>query len=241
MCQQQSFIDVESEYNLECSQVDAGVLPMWLRPFVRKLEKAVSAYGTDEVTEGDLICFESVDVPNITIEKYVQILWAEFREPIVWSATVLYLERFIDTGLLPLTPCTVHRVLLTALSVGCHKTTPGGVSVGTIAEPGGVDADDLATMVQIFAKVIDYNFYATIDTLQQSLLSTSPTQDKALNFAAALISVPKSQSNSASSSIGSWIASVSDSRRSSDVSRNSSVKSKFKSLCSRIKSKIEKI
>ena len=232
-------MDIESDVR-ECSQ-EFGRLPMWLRPFVAKLENCIEDHGNDEVTEGEMVCFESVDVPSISVEKYVQVLWTEFREPIVWSATVLYLERFLAKGLLPLTPCTVHRVLLTALSVGCHKTTPGGISVGAIAEPGGVDADDLATMVQIFAKVIDYNFQATIDTLQQSLLSTSPTQNKALTFACALISVPKSQSSSSSSSIGSWIASVSDSRKSLEVSRNSSVKSKLKSICSKIVRKIEKI
>eukprot|EP00754_Rhynchopus_humris_P018426 Rhum_TRINITY_DN14601_c13_g9::Rhum_TRINITY_DN14601_c13_g9_i1::g.104882::m.104882 len=168
-------------------------LPGWLQPFTSALEaqiddQAAAVARGEQVAQpkGDGICFESVSIPTISVRKYIIVLYSHFRDLATWASCMALIRRADTSGIIPVTPFTVHRVLLTALAIGLVKSLPGR-DISMAAGPGGVDDEDLASMVRAFVKIVDYKKACRVEAMQEALASGSPQRTRALDFACALV------------------------------------------------------
>ena len=163
-------------------------LPGWLMPFADDLErKCANTPMPCPSSVGDIICFESVEIPDVSITRYIAILYAHFRDLTSWAACVTLLRRVEEKGAVALNAYTVHRVTLTALAVALYKTQPGKGELTLPAGPGGVDEEDLASMVRVLVRALDFQLSFSIEEMQSCLAQTSPSRSRSLDFACALL------------------------------------------------------
>ncbi|KAJ9464412.1 hypothetical protein DIPPA_10496 [Diplonema papillatum] len=195
-------------------------LPGWLRPFAERLEFVLTSNSPtaqspvdDEDNESPFSCFESVTPPDVSIAEYVMRLWLYFTDLKTWAMTMVYLDRFEQKTALHITPYTAHRVVLSALAIAAHKASPASISVSAVAFPGGVEVDDLSTMVRTFAQAIDFNFSCGTEDLAASLLASAAVPTEELKFSAMLLAVGERRSSAESGCAAPTVASNAATRR----------------------------
>eukprot|EP01059_Diplonema_ambulator_P005509 TRINITY_DN1525_c1_g2_i1.p1 TRINITY_DN1525_c1_g2~~TRINITY_DN1525_c1_g2_i1.p1 ORF type:complete len:269 (+),score=37.46 TRINITY_DN1525_c1_g2_i1:55-861(+) len=187
-------------------------IPSWLDAFVSELEtEMMKPENKDFSAEGDLVCFESVDVPCVGIRRYVETLWKHFGGLKTWAAMVFYMQRFLTVAeTFVLNEYTGHRVVLSCLAVAAHKCSIEGVGVLEVAGPGGVDTADLSAMVRVLSKTVKYNFTFTPEELSETVSQLAPKSEepRSIHFAAVLLKNDIPRSVTEGSSISTWISNL---------------------------------
>ncbi|KAJ9463191.1 Cyclin-U4-3 [Diplonema papillatum] len=169
--------------------------PEWLDSFVAEVEQMVSSRHADLDDAGMLpmshagLAFESMQIPPVALRDYCWLIWVGLGAcncgKGLWGSALVLLRRFLAVGHTPLTPNTLHRLLLVTLIVSCKVVDDCQPSNALAAALGGIDRQNLNHMERVFLLALDFNVHVTRFQYESAVsqLLCNANDDKTLEFA----------------------------------------------------------
>eukprot|EP01061_Rhynchopus_euleeides_P019544 TRINITY_DN32115_c0_g1_i1.p1 TRINITY_DN32115_c0_g1~~TRINITY_DN32115_c0_g1_i1.p1 ORF type:complete len:269 (+),score=95.13 TRINITY_DN32115_c0_g1_i1:487-1293(+) len=120
------------------------------------------------------VVYESAQLPNMTVEKYVRalrtiMLYFELPDATkCWAACFIILTRFAEAQPHAVTPHTAHRLVLVAFLLAMKVTSEKRLSNTCMAKYGGVNLSNLNEMERCFLMDIDFQVYISREEYEQS-------------------------------------------------------------------------